>query len=287
MATHEPTSNVGNANELDGAAACFTTVGLDELNTLASLQIRHDRKYILTVNEAADYLRWLGNTGAVRVLEVAGERSSRYDSTYFDSPALDCYRMAVQRNRHRFKVRTRTYVSSNQSFLEVKTKSASGHTVKNRIPWNEAHSLAGDPAGEEFINDCLPAHVRAAELGLIPTQRTQYRRTTLHLSGPNIRLTLDQDLRWSSPDGSFAGTSNRVIVETKSAGHPSFADRRLWALGHRPLPSSKYAAGIALMYPEIPRERWHRTIGRHLQPVILPASSFSYSSALSSSTPDF
>ncbi|MFT0846951.1 polyphosphate polymerase domain-containing protein [Actinomycetaceae bacterium L2_0104] len=279
------------ATELDLAALELAPISLTELNARASLQIRRDRKYILTTHEAARFLRWLTGADDARVLEIHGMRSCHYDSTYFDTGALDCYWMALQRNRHRFKVRIRTYHDSGQTFLEVKTKSASGHTVKNRIPWSQSAPPfdldAVPPSGRGFIERCLaggystsgafsPEYCPAPNSsrhssqvsGLAPSLETRYRRTTIHLPGPNIRLTLDQDLRWSTSDGSLASTSDRVIVETKSAGHSSYADRHLWAHGHRPLPSSKYATGIALLHPELPRERWSRTIGQHLQPAV-------------------
>jgi len=42
----------------------------------------------------------------------------------------------------------------------------------------------------------------------------------------------------------------------------TFADRRLWQLGHRPSPISKYGTGLATLHRELPSNRWHRTLGR-------------------------
>lgn len=270
-------------SDLDLVARQFEPISLDELNDLAALQTRRDRKYVLDMVEAAQLVQWLRLTGDARVLEVCGQRANLYDSVYLDTRELACFRMAVQKNRHQFKVRMRSYVDSGISFLEVKTKSASGHTVKNRIPWEDGLCPIDGDGGMEFIHECLaasasdrrPARDESVQrLDMLPSLRTRYRRMTIHLPGPNIRLTLDQDLHWFAPNYSFTWRSDQVIVETKSAGHPSFADHHLWDMGHRPLPSSKYAAGIALVHPDLPRERWSRTISQYLRPEVrsIPAS---------------
>ncbi len=299
----------------DRAAQLMPAISLEELNALAALQTRSDRKYILPVAMASELVAWLASTDSfekARVLEINGKRSSLYDSLYFDTPDMTCYHMAVQKNRHRFKVRRRTYMDSGQSFLEVKTKSASTQTVKNRIAWDalvvgrEVRGSTRDTRGteqlaSEFIGECLAPRIDARPLHLEPALCTRYRRTTIHLAASNMRLTIDQDLTWIAADGSSAhhnttgnpatnnsatgssgarpatAHSDAVIVETKSPGHASNADRYLWAAGYRPLPSSKYAAGIALFHPELPRERWSRTIDRYLKAIVDPYSTNSTS----------
>ncbi|MFT3942286.1 MAG: polyphosphate polymerase domain-containing protein [Ancrocorticia sp.] len=300
-------------NSLNRAVQLMPAISLEELNTLAALQTRSDRKYVLPLAMASELVAWLASADSfeeARVLDINGNRSSLYDSVYLDTPDLTCYRMAVQKNRRRFKVRRRTYMDSGQSFLEVKTKSASTQTVKNRIEWDallvgeEACAstrdtpdstwdtlgiglLAGSLSASEFIAECLAPRVDARSLHLEPVLCTRYRRTTIHLAASNMRLTIDQDLTWIAADspgtghnttgnpatggiatGPATAHSDAVIVETKSPGHASNADRYLWAAGYRPLPSSKYAAGIALFHPELPRERWTRTIDRYLKAVV-------------------
>lgn len=58
-----------------------------------------------------------------------------------------------------------------------------------------------------------------------------------------------------------------AIVETKTPGAPSSADRWLWAAGHRPAAISKYATGMALLHPELPANKWHRVLTRELAAV--------------------
>lgn len=133
-------------------------ISLDELNALAALQTRRDRKYILSQDIATELVAWLASMDSregARVLEIDGNRSSLYDSIYLDTPEMTCYRMAVQKNRRRFKVRRRTYMDSGQSFLEVKTKSASAQTVKDRVEWT--HSVRSNAPRSSLVSVSLPA----------------------------------------------------------------------------------------------------------------------------------
>lgn len=104
------------------------TVGLDELNAEAALQTRVDRKYVVPEALAQELLATLD--AEVRVLEMDGSICFAYDSVYFDTAVLDSYLLlAAHGRRRRDKVRTRTYVDSAISFLEVKTEGAREATV--------------------------------------------------------------------------------------------------------------------------------------------------------------
>ena len=54
------------------------------------------------------------------------------------------------------------------------------------------------------------------------------------------------------------------VVETKNPSTASPTDRLLWHQGHRPARISKYATGMALLYANLPTNRWNRTIKRDL-----------------------
>ena len=257
------------------AVATLPTLDLESMNRRAALQVRHDRKYIVPAPVATDLVLWAGTgragVGQAMALEVAGTTASPYGSTYSDTPALEAYLMAARRHRHRFKVRTRRYLDTGDRFLEVKTKSASGQTVKHRIPWNlEDGTLAGD--GLSFVAERLGRRISGP---LRPVLHTFYRRTTLLLPGLGTRLTLDRDLLWTPAPAEHPADdpmdargplqlSRRLVVETKSAGHPTAADRWLWRRGIRPVAVSKYCAGQALLHPGLPHHRWHRTLHRDL-----------------------
>jgi hypothetical protein len=57
----------------------------------------------------------------------------------------------------------------------------------------------------------------------------------------------------------------KVIMETKSGSAAGPLDRHLWAHGVRPCRISKFATGLAALNPQLPANRWHRTLCTALQ----------------------
>lgn len=258
-----------NATPLDPSH--LETISLDELNAVAGLLTRVDRKYLVPTTTAQALLD--GLDGQARVLSVAGATASRYASVYFDTTGLDSYLLTARRRRRRFKVRTRTYLDSGLCFLEVKTRGPRGATVKERLAYdvNTAEVLTHD--GRSFIAEHLAAAqvtTAAARLAetLVPVVGTTYERTTLHLAAANARLTLDTALTWQDLTGRVLGdvpAGDLAVVETKNPSGPGPADRLLWAEGHRPTTVSKYATGLAMIHPELPANKWHRVMRHDLR----------------------
>ena len=79
---------------------------------------------------------------------------------------------------------------------------------------------------------------------------------------PGARYTVDRGLECTEPGGTAIGL-DEVIIETKSDGPPSPIDRWLWKHGVRPVRISKYCTALAAMRPELPANKWHRTLARH------------------------
>ena len=211
---------------------------------------------------------------------------------------------AARKRRRRFKVCTRTYLDSGLCFLEVKTCGACGSTVKRRMGYHadDASRLTGP--GRAFVAACLAgtgvtgsAAAREVAAALRPVLTTTYERTTLHLPRAEARATIDTALTWrrlgpAAPAGSSAGAvagapvspqalrpahlaaainegepvsvADIAVVETKNPATPSPADRALWEAGYRPTRISKYATGMALLHPELPANRWYRTLTHEL-----------------------
>ena len=92
---------------------------------------------------------------------------------------------------------------------------------------------------------------------------TAYRRTTLVDLDDIARVTIDANLRCMDWTGRSVGLVDDFIVETKSGGSPSATDRQLWAAGLRPEKISKFGTGLAALHPELPSNKWHRTLQRH------------------------
>lgn len=223
-------------------------ISLAELVEKAELLTRVDRKYLVPVAELPAVLA--GLPAGTRVLEIDGRRDFAYRSAYFDTPALHSYLAAARGRRHRFKLRTRSYVDSDVHFFEVKTRGSRGTTTKQRIPYGGEPTLS--PAATEYA-----AEVLGVRLDLDHVLTTRYRRKTFFLPEGGTRLTVDTRLAWELPDSQGVRTPQWAVVETKSVAGASAADRLLWSLHHRPRVVSKYGTGLAALRPELPSNRWH------------------------------
>src|SRR5690606_9852422 len=148
-------------------------------------------------------------------------------------------------------------------WIEVKTRGPRGTSVKVRRLRGAGAASQPTSAERYFVADTLrdagldPAQVPS----LAPVLLTRYRRATLHLPDERARVTIDTDLGWTA-DGRHRDAPGIAVVETKTASTPSAVDRLLWARGHRPVPVSKFATGLALLRPDLPANRWHRTLRR-------------------------
>ena len=266
---------------------------LEDLNSAASLLTRVDRKYLVASSAAQNVVDAL--TRRALVLDIDGRRSFSYASTYFDTPGLDSYLQAARKRRHRFKIRTRSYLDSGLTFLEVKTRGPRGATIKQRLDYRAADADRLTEEGIDFVVECLAPltgsaqEARRTAQSLRPVMATTYRRTTLHLPDDDARATIDTDLAWTAlapRSGASSGSSSTTgagrtrptvvgrgasraagpfaVVETKNPARHSPTDRYLWAAGHRPSRISKYATGMAALHPELPANKWHRLLTREL-----------------------
>lgn len=244
-------------------------IGLEELNTAAALQTRIDRKYVVETGLAAQIIEEF--TAKVQVLEMLGRRSFTYESVYFDTPDLDSYKLAAHGRRRRYKIRTRTYVDSDISFLEVKTEGARAATVKERIPYDPSDSHRLTSEGLAYIKETLTSSIGSLPSGVLrPVIETRYRRITLYLPESQSRATLDLGVTWRRPASQPHELNGAIIVETKSGSAASALDRHLWSHGVRPSRISKFATGMAALDPTLSANRWHRTISTSLPLRSLP-----------------
>ena len=239
----------------------LSPISLAETTEEASLQTRIDKKYLLPLPLLGQVLRDLGP--GLRALEIDGLRVFGYESVYFDTPRLQFYRDHVQGRRIRHKVRTRRYVDSDLTMLEVKEKGGRGETVKHRTGWSTSELFRLGSGGRDFVDDLLEGEPDASDLR--PSLVSRYCRATFVHAEARLRLTCDVDLTFESPMTSAAVPAGRVLVETKAAESPSIADRILHRYSQRDVSVSKYCAGIALTH-DAPANRWHRVLNRYLRP---------------------
>ncbi|MGL5406787.1 MAG: polyphosphate polymerase domain-containing protein [Propionibacteriaceae bacterium] len=237
--------------------ASFAPISLAELNQEHSLMSRVDRKYALTQMQTSALLAALPSD--TQILDIAGDRAFDYRSVYFDTDDMESFLLSARGRRRRWKVRTRHYVDSGDSFLEVKTAERFLTTKDRRLhaDTDQLHNL-----DLVWVRATLKARgIVDLPRYLNPVLETRYRRTTLALK--DSRITIDMGLTWSQPHEEGIAPSDLVVVETKSPGGAGDVDRLLWRAGIRPTKLSKYGTGAAVIFPELPRNKWNRVLKKH------------------------
>jgi hypothetical protein len=245
----------------------FEAIDLGELDAMAALQDRVDRKYLLDLPLLESFLDRLVSSHRLLVLEHG--RWSRYSSVYFDTADLLCHRAHIQGRRRRWKIRTRRYLDSGLGRLELKTKSFRRRTAKSAMEIGPDQHGALDARGTVFVENALR---QAYGMGLPsrplrPSLEVFYRRITLADRAGTERLTIDFDLRLRDPAGNtLAGSApGTVLVETKSGAQPGLADAALRTLGVTSDRYSKYCSGMMLAHPEHPFPELRPVIKRLLR----------------------
>ena len=240
-------------------ARALPAITLEDINANAALQVRVDRKYLLSPQRWSTVLASL--EPSPRVLDIDGLRSFRYASTYYDTAELDSYRDAARNRPHRYKVRTRHYLDTGSCAVEVKMRSTAGRTAKSR-QWLEAPGADGRLPIEavSFLRDFERIGDQANEL--TETLTTTYVRVTFLMD--DARVTVDADVAATDANGQRMDYGDLLFVETKSTGAAGAVDRALWASGIRPARISKYCTSLAALRPELPSNKWSRSLRRYL-----------------------
>lgn len=244
---------------LSGVADELPPVSLAEVNSAAGLQTRSEHKYLLAPEQFSAVVQQLGSS--LSVLQIEDRRLFDYESVYFDTSDLELFRAHRQGRRRRYKVRTRTYLDSQETMIEVKLKGRRGETIKHRRPHAMGERDTLTRGALQFV-----AEVLGSEYGVTPPELSQalttnYSRATLVDLTDNARLTCDVELVCSEGHMHRTGP-DLVLVESKSSNGDAMVDRVLASMGLRPLSLSKYCLGTAMLNPHLPANRWNRLLRR-------------------------
>ena len=224
--------------------ARFEPISLAEMDGVALLD-RADTKFVMREDHLLSVLAQLSHH--YRVLDIDGRRLNHYQTLYFDTPDFAFFRRHHAGALNRYKVRSREYVDTRQSFLEVKLKTNKRRTVKNRL--RVPGRVSGfDLEADDFLHDHSPYNAQALE----PKLRNAFTRITLVSKRDPERLTLDLGLRFYANHTS-ADLSGIVIAEVKQDGYSPESDfiQQMRAHGIRSTGFSKYCVGVSLLYPDV------------------------------------
>ncbi len=234
----------------------FSPISLEEMSGI-KLMNRIDTKYLMSADELIELLALAVDD--YRVQEIQNEREINYGTVYLDTPINGMY-VAHQCGRTvREKIRVRTYISSNMTFLEVKNKNNKGRTDKKRMRVTSVDTLQ-----EEGGNEFLHKHAWYSLEELHPQLENSFRRITLVNNAKTERLTIDSGIWFKNiPNGQEARLDNLVVVELKRDGLTYSPVKEMLRKLHIHSSSfSKYCMGCAITDSTLRQNRFKQRIRR-------------------------
>ena len=177
-----------------------------DLDRIAAVRLmnRVDTKYLVDEALCMELLERAADQYYVQIIDDC--RACRYATLYYDTPQWDMYHLHHNRRLTRQKIRTRTYVETGVTYLEVKNKSNKGRTHKRRMPLDR--SLFAAAATDTAAADFLRREARYAPETLSPSLATRFVRVTLVNHAMTERLTIDFDLHFDNVRAAGGGNKD-------------------------------------------------------------------------------
>lgn len=179
------------------------TLDLDRIAAV-HLMNRVDTKYLVDERRCMELLERAADQYYVQIIDDC--RACRYATLYYDTPQWDMYHLHHNRRLTRQKIRTRTYVETGVTYLEVKNKSNKGRTHKRRMALDR--SLFAAAATDTAAADFLRREARYAPETLSPSLATRFVRVTLVNHAMTERLTIDFDLHFDNVRAAGGGNKD-------------------------------------------------------------------------------
>ena len=177
-----------------------------DLDRIAAVRLmnRVDTKYLVDERRCMELLERAADQYYVQIIDDC--RACRYATLYYDTPQWDMYHLHHNRRLTRQKIRTRTYVETGVTYLEIKSKSNKGRTHKRRMALDR--SLFAAAATDTAAADFLRREARYAPETLSPSLATRFVRVTLVNHAMTERLTIDFDLHFDNVRAADGGNKD-------------------------------------------------------------------------------
>ena len=231
----------------------FTPINLEEMDKVR-LMNRTDRKFWFHISYLPELLHKIEDS--YYILNIGGKSCLPYATTYFDTSGNKMFSAHHNGKLNRFKIRKRTYVDSEISFLEIKFKNNKGRTVKKRIPSKVDKDRFSQAEGQ-FINHNTPYSCDDLQESLV----NKFTRLTLVNKNFKERCTIDLNLQFEISN-QVKTLNNLVIVEVKSDGRSNNSPLVL-ALRQNKIKESgfsKYCVGRSITNPLLKRNAFKAKI---------------------------
>lgn len=199
---------------------------------------RCDKKYLVNKDSLNKILEDLEDD--YRLMTVEGVIHNHYITEYFDTPDFAMYLMHHNGKKNRYKIRNRTYASTNVTFSEFKEKNNKSVTHKSR-------HIKGNTRDETDFLSLIPDKYKNDKTIFESKMSIHYNRITL--VGIKTRITIDQDLTFIK-DQVTKKLSNTAIVEFKYENPSEWRafNRLMLDQKVRTTSLSKYCVGINYLY---------------------------------------
>lgn len=242
-------------HEIEALVSALPPISLAEMAEVRLMK-RTDCKYLTNLPTLMRLLELTRDSYFIQ--EHEGMRISPYATTYLDDADYHFYHTHQAGHRPRMKVRVRTYLSSDCSFLEIKKKDNHGKTRKQRVPVPSVEAVVDKHIGQEFLQE--NAGLSLNEIS--PTVSNCFNRITLVNRNKTERLTIDFDIRFINYETHLEQQmDNIVVIELKREGYaqspilPILRQLRI-----KPAGFSKYCIGATVTTPDLRVNRFKKRL---------------------------
>ena len=214
-------------------------------NQTFSLMNRFDFKFLLTSTEATHLLNNLADQ--YDVISNHDQLVRQYETRYFDTAQRDAFFLHHKGKLPRYKIRTRTYLDTNDQFLEIKYKNNKDKTEKFRIESAISEDLFKQSKVISFLNEYNINNIGEFEESLL----VRYNRISLKHKELNERVSFDFDIAFSNKHiNTLLG--DIVIVEVKQEKRfKSEVLTFLKSIHKHTISMSKYCYGLLSSEPSL------------------------------------
>ncbi|MDR2854159.1 MAG: polyphosphate polymerase domain-containing protein [Prevotellaceae bacterium] len=232
--------------------SAMQTITLDEMKNI-HLMDRVDSKFVTNIALLPYLLEEMLPYFKVQITNNSSV--APYATQYFDTPDLGMFLMHHNGKLNRQKIRIRSYIDSNLSFLEIKNKNNKGRTSKKRIRVQASHIDSIDDLKEDknFLNE----NSLFSSDSLVPVLANNFNRMTFVNTKATERITIDVNLSFQNYiTGNKSVLENLMILELKQDGlqHSDFREI-LSRLRIRSSSFSKYCMGTFLTNANVKSNR--------------------------------
>lgn len=226
------------------------------------LMNRLDTKYVTTKAKLAELLALVQDKYYVQ--KNHGLLIIPYLTTYYDTDDYVQYMQHHNKRANRTKVRVRTYLASDETFLEVKNKNNHKRTKKKRISVPSQTDFRNTEGAAELVK--LRTGISLDSLHAVVQNR--FDRVTLVNKGKTERLTIDFNIGFLNMENQHRhGTDQLVIIELKRDGNVFSPITNLLRDIHvHPTGFSKCCIGMVLTDPTLKQNAFKPKL-RNLQKI--------------------